>query len=70
MFKALRSYPTPEEASIAAGMLAAHGIDAQVSTNAASTLFPAPDGGLAESVLYVPDSDATRAEALLEEHGD
>lgn len=64
----LNQYPTEVEASIDAGMLQAHGIEAQVRTNGLSGLFPGTTVGGA--AIYVPTSQAARAQALLKSHGD
>lgn len=66
----LRSYDNPEEAYIVQGMLRNNGIDSNVSVNAASALFPAPDGGIGAADLYVADADASRASEILKAHGD
>lgn len=68
--KQIRVYDTPERAFIVKGFLVNNGIAAEVRSNASSMLFPAPDGGIGESVLYVPADCYARAESLLNEHGD
>lgn len=66
----IAEYSNAEEAMIVKGMLAGYGIEAEVDTNALSSIFPAPGSGTNISRLFVADSDAKRAEELLREHGD
>lgn len=66
----LRTYGTPQAAYIAQGMLEANGIKAYVSENASESVFPAPDGGISSTALYVDSPDYDRAMDLLREHGD
>lgn len=66
----LRRYDTPEEAYIVQGMLKNYDIDSEVNANVATTVFPAPDAGIGSVDLYVADSDASRAEEILSQHGD
>lgn len=68
--KLVRNYGSPFEAHIAEGMLSAHGIRTRINANASSSIFPAPDGGISNVGLYVPEEDYQRATQLLNEHGD
>ena len=64
----INQYPTEMEASIDAGMLRAHGIDAHIETNGLSGIFPGTSVGGA--ALYVPTPQVAQAERLLQNHGD
>ncbi len=68
VMKLIRTYDTPDGAYIAKGMLDSNGIHAEVISNAASSLFPAPYAGIGRSALYVPDDEAERAEQILIAH--
>lgn len=62
-------YTAAPEAHIAAGMLEEHGIDVIVDSPTMGTLYGA-GSTWAPVLLYVPESEAERAAALLAEHGD
>ena len=66
----LQEYDTPQEAYIVKGMLEANGIEAYVSEDVASSVFPAPDAGTGSTSLYVEEKDLDEAVRLLKAHGD
>ena len=66
----IRRFDTADAAYIAKGLLDSYGIQAEVVSNAASSIFPAPTAGIGVSTLYVPEADAARATSLLASHGD
>lgn len=66
----LKTYGSPESAYIEAGMLRSHGIRCEVNESAGSELFPAPDGGVGTTALYVDASQADEALKLLQSHGE
>ncbi len=66
----LKTFGSPENAFIVAGMLRSNGIDCQVQESAGSELFPAPDGGISGTALYVPTEQAQQASELLKQHAD
>lgn len=68
--KQIRVYDTPVRAYIVKGFLANHGIQAEVQSNSSAMLFPAPDGGIGKSIVYVPADCYDRAEALLNARSD
>lgn len=64
----LREYGSPESAYIDCGLLRSQGINCEVMESAGSELFPAPDGGIAVTSLYVDESQAQEALRILNEH--
>ncbi len=58
------------EAEVVRGLLAAHGLPAQVSSTLAPGLFPLRFGGQAEFTVTVADGQAERAVALIASHLD
>lgn len=66
----LAQYSTLDEAIIVKGMLATHGIKAEIITNAMSSVFPAPGAGTTSVSLYVDAADEKAALDLLREHSD
>ena len=58
------------EAEVVRGLLAAHGLTAQVSSRLAPGLFPLRFGGQAEFTVTVADNQAERAIALIASHLD
>lgn len=67
----IATYPLLDEALIVKGMLAGYGIDGHVTPESGlSTIFPAPGAGVATVALYVDRASASRARALLQQHGD
>lgn len=66
----LEEYDTPQEAYIVQGMLEANGIDASVSDNSFSSVFPAPDAGTGSVQLFVAEKDVEKARELLRLHHD
>ena len=58
------------EAEVVRGLLAAHGLPAQVSSTLAPGLFPLRFGGQAEFTVTVADGHAERAVALIADHLD
>ncbi len=66
----LNTYGSPENAYIVAGMLRSNGIDCRVSESAGSELFPAPDGGVSGTALYVTSAQADEAARLIKDSSD
>lgn len=58
------------EAEVVRGLLAAHGLPAQVSSTLAPGLFPLRFGGQAEFTVTVADNQAERATSLIASHLD
>jgi hypothetical protein len=65
-----RSYQSREEAFIVQGLLRNFNIDSYLNSNAVSSIFPAPNGGIARTDLYVDESNAKAVEEILMAHGD
>lgn len=66
----IRTYSNTQDAYIAHGMLAAAGIESSVTSASANSVFPSLDTDNAGTTLYVEEKDASKAEELLQNHGD
>lgn len=69
-YRLLATYGSPENAYIVAGMLRSNGIDCQVRESAGSELFPAPDGGVSGTGLYVMSRQMAEATRLMKNSSD
>ena len=66
----LKTYGNQESAYIDAGMLRTHGIKCEVQESAGSELFPAPDGGIGWTKLFVDRDQGDQALNLLKNYSD
>lgn len=65
----VKEFITLQDAYIAKGLLESQGIPSVVLESAISVIFPTPDAGTGDIMLYVADDDAERAREILSRHG-